>query len=162
MVWECIRTDTIARPCSQRSFHGPKGGGWQICHVLPGRFLMFSKFVMFSNRLCNWCLQLASHICYLFGQFFHQPPILLPHPVQLVGGPLIKYLPIASFFSIFGPTAAPKILVFRALALGARSPIYDKLGINNPSSKSSPLHILLHAILVPEQRCFVSPTGRPR
>ncbi len=49
-----------------------KGGRWQICYVLPGRFVMFSKFVMFSNRLCNWCLQLASHICYLFGQF-HQP-----------------------------------------------------------------------------------------
>ena len=41
------------------------------------------------------------------------------------------------------------------------SPIYDKLGINNPSSKSSPLHILLHTILVQAQRCFVSPTGRP-
>ncbi len=49
-----------------------KAGGWQICHVLPGRFVMFSKFVMFSNRLCNWCLQLALHICYLFGRF-HQP-----------------------------------------------------------------------------------------
>jgi hypothetical protein len=24
-----------------------------FCHVLPGRFVMFSKFVMFSNRLCN-------------------------------------------------------------------------------------------------------------
>jgi hypothetical protein len=46
--------------------------------------------------------------------------------------------------------------------LGARLPICDKLGINNPSSKSSSLHYLLHAILVPEQRCFVSPTGRPR
>ena len=79
-----------------------------------------------------------------------------------LGGPLINYLPSAPFLSIFGPTAVPKILVFRALALGARSPIYDKLGINNPSSKLSPLHILLHAILVPEQRCFVSPTGRPR
>jgi hypothetical protein len=43
--------------------------------LLPPRsfFVMFSKFVMFSNRLCNWCLQLASHICYLFGRFVHQP-----------------------------------------------------------------------------------------
>jgi hypothetical protein len=83
----------------------------------------------------------------------------IPPPL---GGPVLKYLPSAPFFSIFGPTAVPKILVFRALALGARSPIYDKFGINNPSSKSSPLHILLHAIQVPEQRCFVSPTGTPR
>jgi len=83
--------------------------------------------------------------------------------ISEIGGPeLIKYLPSAPFFSIFGPTAVPKILVFQALALGVRSPIYDKLGVNNPSSKSSPLHILLQAILVPEQRCFVSPTGRPR
>jgi hypothetical protein len=44
-----------------------------FCHVLPGRFVMFSKFVTFSNRLCNWCLQLALHICYLFGRFVHQP-----------------------------------------------------------------------------------------
>jgi hypothetical protein len=52
---------------------------------------------------------------------------------------------------MFGPTAAPKILVFQALALGVRSPIYDKLGIKNPSSKSPPLHILQHAIMVPMQ-----------
>ena len=43
--------------------------------LLPLRsfFVMFSKFVMFSNRLCNWFLQLALHICYLFGRFVHQP-----------------------------------------------------------------------------------------
>ena len=82
--------------------------------------------------------------------------------MPMVGGPVIKYSSSAPFFSIFGPTAIPKILVFRALALGARLPIYDKLGINNPSSKLPPLHILLHSIMVPSQRCFISPSGRPR
>jgi hypothetical protein len=85
-----------------------------------------------------------------------------PYESLGIGGPVLKYLPSTPFFPIFGLTAVPNILVFRALALGVRSPIYDKLGINNPSSKSSPLHILMHAILVPEERCNVSTTGRPR
>jgi hypothetical protein len=38
---------------------------------------------------------------------------------------------------------------------------YYNFVINNPSSKSPPLHILLDAILVPPQRCFISVSGRP-
>ncbi len=49
-----------------------------------------------------------------------------------------------------------------SLPLRTTSLNYDNFGIKTPSSKSSPLHILLHAILVPAESCFVSPPGRPR
>jgi len=43
-----------------------------------------------------------------FLSFFKFPVIYLP---TTLGGPVLKYLPSAPFFPIFGPTAVPKILV---------------------------------------------------
>jgi hypothetical protein len=79
----------------------------------------------------------------------------------MLGGPLIKYLSSSPFFSLFGLTAVLKILSFPSSDVGSNIANYDNIGINNPSSKSTPLHTLPDAILVPAQRCFVSPTGRP-
>ena len=82
--------------------------------------------------------------------------------IPMVGGPLIKYLSSSPFFSFFGLTAVLKIPPFPKSDVGSNIANYDNIGINNPSSKLTPLHTLPDAILVPGQKCFVSPTGRPR
>ena len=77
MVWEYIRTDTIAPTCSQRSFHGSAASTKIIfCHVL---------------QVCHVLQQimqliLTACVAYLLPFWPIRPPalpMLLPHPVQL-------------------------------------------------------------------------------
>ena len=81
-----------------------------------------------------------------------------------IGGPVLKFVAsnnVSPLFPIFGLTVVLKIFSFGALALGDNIANLDNIGINNSSSKLTPLHTLLHVILVPGERCFVSPTEDP-
>ncbi len=104
---------------------------------------------------CLWCL------------------VLLHCLAVWVGGPVLKYLSRTPFFPIFSLTTVlkflenslswcPTLTVVERRVEATTSLNYYNFVINNPSSKSPPLHILPDAIVVPPQRCFVSTSGRPR
>ena len=90
----------------------------------------------------------------------------LPLPSSPVGGPLLKFVSSKKvsppFFQFLVWPPYWKFSLSEPLIWVTTSPIYDNLGINNQTSKLMPLHILPHAILVPAERCFVSPARRPR